>query len=171
MYASGIFPEFKEALTLQPDSSLGFVTRTPTEGYAAYNDKGNYKGEITLNNKGFVGKGLINYLDAKINSKDIIFKPKQTTASAESFDMAENRGKNVPKVTAPGVQINWIPHRDSMYLTVRGDTSFKFFPEGDYKMRRTIIVTPSGVKGMGDFEWEKGLLRSKQLFSLSPVAM
>ena len=162
MYSAGIFPEFKEALTLQPDSSLGFVTRTPTEGYAAYNDKGNYKGEITLNNRGFAGKGLINYLDAKINSKDIVFKPKQTTASAESFDMAENRGKNVPKVTAPGVQINWIPLRDSLYLTVQGDTSFKFFPEGDYKMRRTIIVTPSGVKGIGDFEWEKGLLRSKQ---------
>jgi hypothetical protein len=161
MVSARIFPDFKETLTLQPDSSLGFVNRS-TEGYAAYDGKGNFKGEVALNNKGFTGKGLLSYLDAKINSKDIIFRPKQTTASAESFDMAENRSRNVPKITAPGVQINWIPQRDSMYLTVRGDTSFKFFPEGDYKMRKTIIVTPSGVKGIGDFEWEKGLLRSKQ---------
>jgi hypothetical protein len=166
MVSSRIFPDFKEALTLQADSSLGFVNRTPTDGYAAYDGKGNFKGDVSLNNKGFSGKGLMSYLDAKINSKDIIFRPKQTTASAESFDMVENRAKNVPKITAPGVQINWLPQKDSMYLTVSGDTSFKFFPEGDYKMRRTIIVTPSGVKGIGDFEWEKGLLRSKQ-FSFS----
>ena len=162
MVSARIFPEFKEALTLQADSSLGFINRTPTEGYAAYDGKGNFKGEVGLSNKGFLGKGLLDYLDAKINSKDIIFRPKQTTASAESFDMAENRRKNVPKISSPGVQINWMPLRDSMYLTVGGDSSFKFFPEGDYKMRRTIIITPGGVKGIGDFEWEKGLLRSKQ---------
>ncbi len=160
MVSAQIFPDFKEALTLQPDSSLGFVTRAPTEGYPLYSKKGNFKGDITLNNKGFFGKGSVKYLDATIESQDVVFHPKQMLASAKSFDMKENSKNNVPQVTAPGVQINWLPRNDSMYLTSK-DSAFKIFPEGNYTMRNTIILTPSGVKGIGTFEWEKGFLKSK----------
>ena len=163
MVSADIFPDFKETLTLQPDSSLGFKMRTPTEGLPLYSKKGNFNGEVTLNNKGFFGKGLVKYLDATIESQDVVFHPKQMLASAKSFDMKENGKNNVPQVTAPGVQINWMPRNDSMYLTSK-DSAFKFFPEGSYTMRNTIILTPSGVKGIGTFEWEKGFLKSK-LFS------
>ncbi len=163
MISSQIFPDFRETLILQPDSSLGFITLAPTEGYPLYSKKGNFKGEVTLNNKGFFGKGSVKYLDATIESQDVVFHPKQMLASAKIFDLQENRKNNVPKVTAPGVQINWMPRNDSMYLTSK-DSAFKFFPEGNYTMRNTIILTPSGVKGIGTFEWEKGFLTSK-LFS------
>ncbi len=163
MISAQIVPDFRETLTLQPDSSLGFINRTPTEGYPLYSNKGNFKGSISLNNKGFWGKGSVKYLDATIESQDVVFHPKQMFASAKVFDLKENRTNNVPQVTAPGVQINWKPHNDSMYLTSK-DSAFKFFPEGNYTMRNTIILTPSGVKGMGTFEWEKGYMKSK-LFS------
>lgn len=163
MVSSTILPEFRETLTLQPDSSLGFITKSPTEGYPLYVNKGNFKGDITLNNKGFFGKGSVKYLDATIESQDVVFRPKQLGASAKSFDLQENRQRNVPQVAAPGVQIDWKPQRDSMYLTSK-DSAFKIFPDGNYSMRNTIILTPSGVKGIGTFEWEKGFLKSK-LFS------
>ena len=163
MVSADIFPDFKESVILQPDSSLGFVTRTPTEGFPLYRKKGNFVGDVTLNNKGFFGKGSIKYLGATIESQDVIFHPKQMMASAKSFDLAENSKDNVPKVSAPGVQINWLPRKDSMYLTSK-DSAFKFFPYGNYTLRNTIILTPSGVKGIGTFEWEKGFLQSK-LFS------
>lgn len=163
MVSSTIFPDFREALVLQPDSSLGFKTRTTNDGYPLYVNKGNFRGDITLNNKGFFGTGNVKYLDATIESQDVVFRPKQMSASAKSFDLQENRAKNVPRVSAPGVQIDWKPQRDSMYLTSK-DSAFKFFPMGNYTMRNTIILTPSGVKGIGTFEWEKGYLKSK-LFS------
>jgi hypothetical protein len=158
---SNIFPAFNETLTLQKDSSLGFSTRTPPDGYPTYGDKGNFKGEVSVGNKGFLGSGLLSYLDAKINSKDMVFKPNQTVGTAESFFMAENRATNVPQVSSPTTYVNWLPKKDSMYLTVSADTSFKFFPEGEYRMKGVVILTPSGVKGVGKFEWEKGILRSK----------
>lgn len=163
MVSANIFPDFRETLMLQPDSSLGFITPSPTEGYPLYSAKGNFKGDIMLNNKGFFGKGSVKYLDATIESQDVVFRPKQMGASAKSFFLAENRPKNTPQVVAPGVEIDWRPSRDSMYLTSK-DSAFKIYPEGNYSMRNTIILTPSGVKGIGTFEWEKGYLKSK-LFS------
>jgi hypothetical protein len=162
MVSSSIFPDFRETLVLQPDSSLGFITRTPTEGYPIYKGKGGFLGEMTLNNKGFFGKGTVRYLEATVESQDVVFRPKDMSASAKSFFLKENRNLNVPQVAAPGVNINWNPFRDSMYLTSGKDTSFKIFPEGNYTMKNTIILTPSGVKGIGTFEWEKGYLKSKQ---------
>ena len=163
MVSSGIFPPFKETLTLQPDSSLGFKTRTPIEGFPLYKKKGQFIGDVTLNNTGFFGNGSIKYLGAMIESQDVVFHPKQMFASAKSFDLRENIINNIPQVTAPGVQINWLPEDDSMYLTSK-DSAFRIFPEGNYTLRNTIILTPGGVKGIGTFDWEKGYLKSK-LFS------
>ncbi len=163
MVSANIFPIFKETLLLQKDSSLGFISKTPDVGYPLYQAKGNFKGEISLGNKGFLGKGLVKYLDASIESFDIVFHPKLMQASAKNFELKENRANNVPQVVGPGVNINWKPYVDSMYITAR-DTAFKFFKDGEYTLRSTIIVTPTGVKGKGTFDWDKGTLTS-QLFS------
>ncbi|HMR45097.1 MAG TPA: hypothetical protein PKC40_14735, partial [Saprospiraceae bacterium] len=61
MESADIFPDFTETLLLMPDTSLGFVTKTPPEGYPAYLGKGKYLGEVTLNNVGFLGAGTVNY--------------------------------------------------------------------------------------------------------------
>jgi hypothetical protein len=163
MIASDIFPDFRETLTLQPDSSLGFVNKTPVGGYPTYKSKGNYNGEVSLSSKGFLGSGILTYLDASIESKDIIFRPQEMRSSAKSFDLKENRERNVPQVVGPNVQIHWKPYQDSMYMTAK-DSAFRFFPEGTYTLRSTVILTPDGVKGKGIFDWDKGTLRS-ELFS------
>lgn len=163
MVSADIFPKFRETLLLQPDSSLGFISKTPAGGYPLYSNKGNFQGEVSLSNKGFLGKGLVKYLDASIESFDIVFHPKLMQASAKNFELKENREKNVPQVVGPGVNINWKPYVDSLYITAR-DTAFKFFKDGEYTLRSTIIVTPSGVKGKGTFDWDKGTLTS-DLFS------
>lgn len=162
MYSADIFPVFKETLTLQKDSSLGFVTRTPDQGYALYK-KGQYFGEASLSNKGFLGVGTVKYLDASIESQDIVFYPKLLRASAKTFELKESKERNVPQVVGPGVDINWKPYQDSMYMTAR-DTAFRFFKDGNYTLRSTIILTPGGVKGKGTFDWDKGTLTS-DLFS------
>lgn len=163
MYSANIFPPFKETLLLQKDSSLGFVNKSPVQGYGTYSSKGNFKGEVSLSNKGFLGVGTVKYLDASMESQDIVFHPKMMKASAKTFELKENKQRNVPQVSSPGVDINWQPYLDSMYMTAR-DSAFRFFKDGNYTLRNTIILTPGGVKGKGTFDWDKGTLTS-DLFS------
>ncbi|HMQ48596.1 MAG TPA: hypothetical protein PKA00_14300 [Saprospiraceae bacterium] len=162
LYSSDIFPPFPEVVKLQEDLSLGFITKTPEKGYPNYQAKGNYKGQISLSNKGLLGEGTVQYLGAKIDAKDIIFMPKQMLASAEKFNLEENRkaGEEVPKVSGFGVKIDWRPYQDSMYIRSE-EAPFALFQEGQHTLDGTLILTPGGLKGNGTFEWDKAILKSK----------
>lgn len=166
MYSADIFPLFNETITLQEDESLGFITDTKGEkGYTAYREKGMYKGEISLSNQGFLGKGDVTYLGAKINSEDIIFMPKQMLASADRFDLEENRteGEEVPQVRGLDVRIDWKPYRDSMYIDSEQE-AFALFQDGNHTLAGTLILTPGGLKGDGVLDWEIAAMTS-DLFS------
>ena len=166
MVSAEIFPEFQETIVIQEDdSSLGFVTQSEGSGYPTYRDKGLYNGEISLSNKGFLGIGNLKYLNASIDSEDFIFMPEQMLASAKSFHADEDRKKepNIPNVDGNDVKINWLPYRDSMYVNTTADP-FALFNDPGYSLDGTLVLTPSGIKGQGIFEWDQGVMRSK-LFS------
>ncbi|NJN35516.1 MAG: hypothetical protein HC817_15910, partial [Saprospiraceae bacterium] len=167
--SNDIFPDFRETLSLQKDSSLGLITKSPTEGYALYKGKGNYTGEIDLSNKGLLGRGSVKYLGASIESQDVLFYPNEMKSTAKKFHLEEDRVKNVPQIEGPGVTINWQPYQDSMYLTAQ-DSAFRFFKAGVHTLRSTIIMTPGGVKGIGTFNWDKGTLTSK-MFSFGAYSV
>ncbi|MCB0663970.1 MAG: hypothetical protein KDC24_14580, partial [Saprospiraceae bacterium] len=166
MYSADILPNFRETLVLMPgDSSLGFETKTPQEGMPAYTGKGNYRGDVSLSNQGFLAKGTVDYLGATIDSDDIIFKPKQMLCSAERFDLEEDRESaiEVPQVRGLGVNIEWVPYNDSMY--VRSDEApFALFREGEYNLSGTLILTPGGLKAKGTLDWDKASM-SSQMFN------
>lgn len=166
MNSANIFPEFEETLILmKEDHSLGFVTNSPEEGYPNYLGKGNYTGEISLSNMGFLGKGNVQYLGASIDSEDIIFKPKQMLASAEAFDLEEDRSGEieVPQVRGFDVNIDWRPYRDSMYIR-SAEAPFKLFQADNHTLQGTLILTPGGLKGDGLLDWDQASMYSK-LFS------
>ena len=166
LISADIFPDFEETIVIQEeDSSLGFVTETDGSGFPTYQEKGLYNGQLTLSNQGLLGVGNLQYLNASIDSEDIIFKPKQMLASAKSFHTDEERTKdpNTPQVDGNEVTINWLPYRDSMYVNSTEDP-FEFYKDPGYALDGTVILTPDGIKGKGTFEWEAGLMRSK-LFS------
>lgn len=163
--SGGIFPDFKETLVLRENHSLGFKTKTPDEGEITYGGKGRYTGELDLSNKGFFGRGNMQYLKASIDSEDIIFKPSEATAGADRFDLEEDRtaGSEVPQVRGNDVRINWRPQKDSMYVRTLEDP-FKLFKQDDHVFDGTLILTPDGLKGDGKLDWSKAYLNS-QLFS------
>ncbi len=165
MVSADIFPVFDETILVREDSSLGFITKTPAEGYPNYQGKGKFKGTVDLSNKGMLGKGTLNYLGAKIDSDDLIFKPHQMTGSAERFDMEEDRkaAVQVPQVRGFDVLIDWRPYKDSMYVTSK-EAPFELFKEGRHTLKGTLILTPGGLKGRGLFDWDKASMTSK-LFS------
>ena len=59
MRSSGIFPVFKEKISIQEDYAFGFKTKAPTEGYRFYGNDAKYKNDIRLSNKGLRGSGEI----------------------------------------------------------------------------------------------------------------
>lgn len=166
LFSADIFPPFDELGTLQEDESIGFITETEGEkGYPAYQEKGRFKGELSLSNQGFLGKGNVVYLGASIDSEDIIFMPKQMLASAERFNLEENRteGEEVPQVRGLDVKIDWRPYQDSMYIRSE-EAAFALFQEGQHTLDGILILTPGGLKGNGVFDWETATMES-ELFS------
>ncbi|MFN4080508.1 MAG: hypothetical protein ACK4NS_06375 [Saprospiraceae bacterium] len=163
MFPATIFPPFDETIVVRDhDRSFGFVHRTPAAGYPMYAAKGKYTGEADLSNKGFLGKGKLEYLTATIDSEDLIFRPKQTTGTARKFFMTEDRTSavQVPQAKGEEVSVNWLPFRDSMYVESKAK-DFELFKAPGYTHKGVLILTPSGLKGSGAFEWAEGRLVSK----------
>ncbi len=165
MHSAGIFPVFDETIVIREDTSLGFATKTPAKGYPNYQGKGNFTGAMDLSNRGFLGQGTLNYLGARIDSEDLIFRPKQLTGSAERFDLEEDRASKiaVPQVRGFDVTIDWRPYQDSMYVTSK-EAPFELFKEGVHTLKGTLILTPGGLKADGLFDWDKASMLSN-LFS------
>jgi hypothetical protein len=170
MVSADIFPVFDEMLLVREDTSLGFLTNTQEAGFPCYQGQGNYKGRIDLSNKGFLGQGTLNYLGAVVNSEDLIFKPRQLTGSAERFDLAEDRTGEVevPQATGVDVTIDWRPYEDSMYVSSK-EAPFELFKDGLHTLEGTLILTPSGLKARGLFDWDKASMNST-LFSFGAHA-
>ena len=144
---------------------MGFDSKTPDDGLPIYMDAGNYKGNIELSNSGLKGQGTLQYLGALIESEDLVFKPKQTTGTAEEFNLEESAvaGLEVPQVRGEMVSINWRPYVDSMYIKPESEP-FAFFKEDNHTLNGTRILTPDGVRGEGKFDWDKAYVKS-DLFS------
>jgi hypothetical protein len=163
LFPATIFPNFKETIVVrEEDKSFGFVHRTPPAGYPTYSKKGNYTGTLDLSNKGLLGKGKLEYLTADIESEDLIFRPKQTTGTAKKFFMEEDRDSavKVPQAKGESVAVNWLPFKDSMYVESKAK-AFELFKAPGYTHKGTLILTPTGLKGRGEFEWAEGKLTSK----------
>lgn len=165
LFSNGMFPEIKETLVLQEDQSLGFETETPTEGHPAYDGKGTFIGEMKLDNNGLLGKGTLNYLQAVVNAEDFTFMPKRTTASADAFDLEEDREGEipVPEVHGEAVNLEWRPYSDSLIVKSE-DAPFELFRADDQQLEGTLVLTPLGLRGAGKLGWSLGEANS-QIFS------
>jgi hypothetical protein len=169
MQSADIFPPFRETIVVrEEDKSFGYIHKTPPAGYPTYAKKGKYTGEVDLSNKGFFGIGKVEYLTADIESEDIVFRPKQMTCTARRFFMEEDRASavKVPQAKGQDVKVNWLPYRDSMYVESKAK-DFELFKQPGYTHQGILILTPSGLKGNGRFDWAEGRLISS-LISYGP---
>ncbi|MEM1216366.1 MAG: hypothetical protein AAGJ82_11810, partial [Bacteroidota bacterium] len=169
LFSNGIFPDIEETLVLrEEDQSLGFSNETPTEGYPAYTGKGQYTGTVDLSNRGLLGQGQLDYLQATVNAEDFTFKPDVATASADAFDLTENRkgAVPVPEVHGEQVSIEWRPYADSLIVNSQEETPFELFKQNDHQLDGTLVLTPDGLKGAGQLEWSQAVANSK-IFSFS----
>ena len=160
MFSAGIFPEFSETLVLREDKSLGFLTQTPDAGYPIYKERGNYKGAIDLSNTGYTGEGTLNYLGAVVNADDFVFRPKELLASADRFDIEEDKPKDIPQAVGLDVTINWKPYDDRLEVRTK-EAPFDLYKADVHKFAGLGILTPSGLRGNGTLSWEKASMSSE----------
>jgi hypothetical protein len=162
LHSFDIMKPFEETLLVrEDDQSLGFTHETLGDGYELYQERGNYAGTIDLSNKGLLGQGDLTYLGATVFSEDIVFRPYQLTASANTFEHAENRDAaiEVPNVSGVDVAIDWRPYKDSMYVKTQ-EEAFAMYQDNNHTLDGTLILTPDGVKGIGKLDWDQAAMSS-----------
>ncbi|MEM7573520.1 MAG: hypothetical protein AAF433_11490 [Bacteroidota bacterium] len=164
LVSGGIFPDLEEKVTLQEDGSLGFLTSTEATGTEAYGGRGNYEGQIELNNNGLGGQGTLSYIGAEVESEDLRFELERTTASARQFNLEEETGeRDLPQVRGQEVNIDWRPYVDSMLIRSVEETPFSLYQSGVHTFDGLLVLTPEGLKGTGILDWPAASLSSQAI--------
>jgi len=166
LVSGGIFPDIYDSLRVQPDYSLGFVRKTPKEGYPIYGGKGTYFSKINLSYQGLRGDGSLNYLTSISKSNDFIFLLDSTNAAVQKFNIKEQIGSiEFPDVSAENVYEHWMPYKDVLTVYQR-QNPFSFY-NGKAKLSGRIDLAPTGLSGAGimtffDAELSSNLFKYKQ---------
>ncbi len=146
--SAGIFPTFREKLTLQKDYSLGFIRPTPPGGYQVYGGKAKFENEIRLSNKGLRADGDLNYVTSTTKSKDFIFFPDSMNTLANSFDIKEQVDPiEFPQAHGDTVYIHWMPYKDVMNATDKASPFKTYNNTCTFKGRYSL--SPQELRGKG----------------------
>lgn len=156
--SSDIFPEFQEPIGLMNDLSLGFVRKTPVEGFPVYKGKGQYKNDIILSNRGLRGDGTLNYMTSTIESNDFIFFPDSMNTIAKNYEIEERTsGVELPPVFGQDVKIHWEPYHDFMNAS---STEKPIAMYDGSKFTGTLTNAPKGLTGNGMLAFQKAEIES-----------
>lgn len=160
--SDGIFPDLREKLIVMPDYSLGFFDITESTGLPVYGGKGKYTDTLTLSNKGLRGAGKIEYLTSTAWSRDFVFYPDSTNAFAYKFGIKKQKGGvETPDVKAKDVYVHWMPYTDEFAVKETG-SMFEMY-EGEGTMNGSLTLTPSGLKGDGNYHFGQNAdMKSKE---------
>ncbi|MFH0895888.1 MAG: hypothetical protein V2A54_15750 [Bacteroidota bacterium] len=159
--SAGIFPDIQDALSVQPDYSLGFIKKTPEAGLPNYGGKGTYFNRINLSNNGLRGDGELKYLTSITKSHDFLFFPDSMNTYAYSYEVKPKEGSpEYPDVKAEDVYIHWLP-QDNLMSIFKREKPFDFYA-GQTKMHGRLDLTPNYLAGNGRMEFPNADIESKK---------
>jgi hypothetical protein len=160
--SAGIFPTFREKLTLQEDYSLGFKRKTPPGGFELYGGKAKFENEIKLSNKGLRANGDINFGPSTSSSDDFVFYPDSLNGLAQKFNIKETTDPNeFPQASGENVYIHWMPYKDVMEATDKKDPFIAYNSQA--KFHGTMRLSTTDLFGKGKVDFEKADLISKRI--------
>jgi hypothetical protein len=147
--SNGWFPDFAEKLHIMSDYSLGFEHSIPPEGYQLFGGNGRLYNRISLDKRGLVGNGKLEFLTTVLESEAFIFYPDSVAGSGFQYEMINEEFKGVvfPQASAATYHMKWLPKKDSMYIQNIGEP-FRLY-NGEGTLDGSLIVTNKGVKGSG----------------------
>ncbi len=164
MHTASVFEDYRADIYLREDRSFGHVAETGQSGWEAYRGKGNFTGEVDLGNSGMNAKGQLDYLTASVSADDFVFEAGRVTGTAESFDLAEDRAEPLitPEAHGKDVHIEWVPYRDSLYLS-SAEEPFDLFGAEGHTLEGRLVLTPDGLKAQGVHDSPEVTLRSEMI--------
>lgn len=162
--SAGIFPNFKDTLSLQKDYSLGFIRQTPPGGFKLYGGKGNFEKEIRLSNQGLRGGGNLNFSASSLIIPDMVFFADSANGVASTFDIKEGDVPEFPKTHGENVKVHFMPYQDLMQV-YDVKKPFDMYKE-NFVFKGRLDLTLKELIGDGKFEFEKAdLFSDKILFA------
>ncbi|MGZ3930565.1 MAG: hypothetical protein ACXVPQ_05440 [Bacteroidia bacterium] len=169
--SAGIFPKFREKLTLQKDYSLGFIRQTPPGGFPIYGGVGNFNQEIRLSDKGLRGGGDFNFSASASKVPDLIFFPDSANGIATTFDVKEaDTPDEFPKAHGDTVYLHFSPYKELLqaknlkrpFSTYKEDAKFS----GRYDLSKHTLTGNGKVDfGKADLKSGKILFIKRKFFS------
>lgn len=160
-YSADIFPPFEESVYLRPDKSMGFVRKTPQQGFPLYQGKGTFFRNIDLSNKGLRGAGAVAYLGSESQTDSILFFPDSTRIHANEFTLAQRTtGIEYPAVTGEAIDIKWYPYQDVMYAN-QSEAPFVMYNQKAI-LSGNLDLRPTGLEGAGTMDLQKAVMESKK---------
>jgi hypothetical protein len=163
LISGGIIPDLKNALSLQPDKSLGFRERSPEEGYPMYGGKGRGFVDLSLSDEGFFGKGNLKYIASTSVADQFVFLLDSMNAQCNTFD--NQRTSIYPTVVATNVYNHWLPYADTMFITRTQE--YISFSDNRATLDGTLALTPNNLRANGVINVEEAQLLSQD-FWLQP---
>ncbi|MCF6240801.1 MAG: hypothetical protein L3J74_05585 [Bacteroidales bacterium] len=159
--SGGIFPDFEENLTVQPDSSLGFVHHLDSAAAPLFNGLGYYENTITLNNKGLKGNGKVHFLNAHVYSDEFIFYPDSMNTYTSRLEMDKQMSDTLkteyPLAYTDSAYVHWEPNRDQM-LIKSIDTIQMYDDIAEFT--GTLELRPDILAGKGNLTFKNAYLNS-----------
>ncbi|MFI5141588.1 MAG: hypothetical protein ACHQII_04450, partial [Bacteroidia bacterium] len=160
--SSGIFPMFRDTLSLQKDYSLGFIRKTPPGGYQVYGGKGKFENEIRLSNKGLRGGGDITFSASLSKGSDFIFFPDSLNGIAQTFDIKEQGNPDeFPQSHGDKIYIHWLPYKDLMNA-FDTETPFSTYNK-QAEFRGRYDLSPKELYGRGKVDFQRADLISQKI--------
>jgi hypothetical protein len=151
-YSSEIFPKIRQRLAVMEDFTLGMKDVTPPDtGYAAYDNKGRFIGEIKLDGGGLSSKGQMNFLHtvAKSDSFQMFFDSVKAVTNQFQMPGGMHEGAYFPELQANAVQYTWLTKKDQIELETmnNGEPIVMFGGEGTFEGK--LVITKEGLRGSG----------------------
>jgi len=150
-HSADIFPVFDQPLTVMPDYSLGFSTQMPPT--PAYKGAGTYTGTLDLSNQGLHAGGVIDYLQSKTVSPDVLFFPEQATGRATTFAIEESTmGAGYPQANGTDNPFDWRPYEGYIKAKTR-KTPFDMYTAPSVVAEGELTYGNTGLQGTGELRY------------------
>jgi hypothetical protein len=151
-YSSEIFPKIRQRLAVMSDFTLGMKDITPPDtGYAAYDNKGRFIGEIKLDGGGLSSKGEMDFLHtvAKSDSFQMFFDSVKAVTNQFQMPGGLHDGAYYPEVQTNAVKYKWLTKKDEIELETleKGEAMVMFGGEGTFQGK--LRITKEGMRGSG----------------------
>jgi len=155
-----IFEPFRDTLKPVADDTYGVHQLTPPAGWQAYQGKGRFYNELTMDSYGLWGNGKIEYLACQAESDTFTFHFDSVMAKTRNLRLQDGAhgGASYPDISVAHCKYTWYPKAERLVLESAYKEPFVFY-NGTAEFLGRIVITPRGAYGdgvltMGDMQLE-----------------